>query len=145
MIPYIQKGEMAKLHSKRQAALCGCQPRCRYFYTFTEHEHDWILCARDAQQFAFEILEQLDLVTKKLAFPKSKVGWTTEQEHFIIRYFQDEHCFEENGKVKYGTYSLLGEMLGKTRDQVKLKIQHMSKEGKLVWQKKQPLAGPQKK
>lgn len=132
MIPYIQKGEMAKLHIRRQAAICECQPRCSSFYTFTERDHDWILCSQDAQQFAFEILEQLELVTKKLAFPKSKVGWTTEQEQFIIRYFRTETCFDENKKVKYGTYSLLGEMLGKTRDQVKLKVQHMVKEGKLV-------------
>lgn len=130
MIPYITKGDLTKLHHNRQKIICGCEPKCTEFYTFSTEE-DFILCTTDAKQFAFELLEELGIVTKKLAFPKSKYGWTMEQERFIQRYFKEEPIFREDGKIKYGTYSMLGEMLGKTREQVKNKIQSMQKEGKL--------------
>lgn len=129
MIPHITKGDLTQLPSKRQQKICGCKPKCNDFYTFTNDE-DFILCSGDARQFAFEIFNKLGLVTAKLAFPKSKWGWTTEQEQFIKSYLKDKAAYY-NGKVKYGTYSLIAEMLGKTREQVKNKIQHMAKEGKL--------------
>lgn len=129
MIPYITKGDLTKLPEKRQKKICGCNQRCREFFTFTT-EDDFILCANDTNQFGFEILEQLGLVTKKQAFPNSKYGWTTEQERFVIKYLKENNCYL-GGKVKWGTYSLIGEMLGKTRDQVKDKINHLRKAGRL--------------
>ena len=97
---------------------------------FASRNEDFMLCQTDAQQFAFEILEQLGLVTKKQAFPKSQYGWTTEEERLWKKYIKEQNCFDEHGKVKFGTYTMLGEMLGKSREQVKHKIQHMRKEGK---------------
>lgn len=130
MIPYMKKGDLNKLPKTRQRKVCGCNDPCQTFITFS-HNSDFLLCEQDAKEFAFEILAELGVLTKKLAFPKSKYGWTTEQEQFVIRYLKDEHCLQ-NGRVKYGTYSILGEMLGKSREQVKNKIQHMKKEKKLT-------------
>ncbi|CRK80331.1 hypothetical protein [Neobacillus massiliamazoniensis] len=130
MIPYITKGDLTKLSPKKQKKICGCVTLCTDFYTFTTDDEDFTLCAGDTRQLAFEILEKQGLVTQKLAFPTSKWGWTTDQEEFVKKYLKDKNAYY-NGKIKYGTYSLIGEMLGKTRDQVKNKIQHMQKEGKL--------------
>jgi len=130
LIPYISKGDLTKLGPKRQSKICGCNPKCKEFYTFSIDVEDFILCATDSRQFAFEVLESLGVVTSKLAFPHSLFGWTTEQERFIKEFLNDNSAYY-NGKVKYGTYSLIAEMLGKTRGQVKSKIQHMQKEGKL--------------
>lgn len=124
MIPYIQKGDLAKLHPNRQNKICICPEKCKHFYTFSDDKQDFILCESETKEFGFSILHELGLVTEKLAFPKSKYGWTTEQERFIKKYLSEN-------PVKYGTYSLLGEMLGKSRGQVKSKVQHMRKEGKL--------------
>lgn len=131
MIPYMVKGELYRLDPRRQKNVCTCKQRCEHFYTFTLRDTDFMLCAGDTEQFGFEILQEVGVLTKKLAFPKSKYGWTTEQERFIKNYFETERVYEPSGKVKYGLYSMLGEMLGKTREQVKNKIQHMQKEGKL--------------
>jgi hypothetical protein len=130
LIPYLTKGDLTKLSLKKQKKICGCVTLCQEFYNFTTDDDDFILCAGDARQFAFELLEIMGLVTKKCAFPTSKWGWTTEQEEFVKKYLKDKNAYY-NGKVKYGTYSLIAEMLGKTREQVKNKIQHMQKEGKL--------------
>jgi hypothetical protein len=129
LIPYIVKGDLTKLPKRRQKKICGCSLTCTEFYTFNT-EDEFILCAGDAKKFAFEILEQLGIISKTLAFPYSVSGWTTMQEHLIKKFLSDPNVYY-NGKVKYGTYSRLGEMLGKSREQVKKKIQHMQKEGKL--------------
>lgn len=131
MIPYIHKGELFRLDPRRQKTVCACLEKCNYFYTFSFREQDFMLCEGDTKQFGFEILQEIGVLTKKLAFPQSKYGWTTEQERFIKNYFATESCYTEAGRVKYGLYNMLGEMLGKSREQVKNKIQHMQKEGKL--------------
>ena len=130
MIPYLMKGDLTKLPKNRQKKICGCPTLCTEFYTFSLENDDFMLCAGDTRQFAFEMMSELGLMTKKLAFPTSKWGWTTEQEEFVKKYLKDKSAYY-NGKVKYGTYSLIGEMLGKSREQVKNKIQHMQKEGKI--------------
>ncbi|MCD4838149.1 hypothetical protein LRS37_04540 [Neobacillus sedimentimangrovi] len=130
MIPYITKGDLTKLTPKRQRKICGCNPLCQEFYTYQTDEDDFILCAGDTKQFALEIFNQLGLIDQNLAFPKTDYGWTDEQELLIQRYLKDKNAYYR-GKVKYGTYSNLAQMLGKTREQVKNKIQHMRKEGKL--------------
>jgi hypothetical protein len=129
MIPYITKGDLTKLSPKKQKKLCGCTALCKEFYNFTTDEEDFTLCAGDARQLAFEIMYQQGLVSKKIAFPAS-TGWTMEHEEFIKKYLKDKNAYSD-GKIKYGTYSLIAEMLGKTREQVKKKVQRMQKVGKL--------------
>jgi hypothetical protein len=124
VIPYSAKGDLTRLPEKKQHKICGCEPRCKEFINLSTEKDDVMLCAKDAELFAFEILAHLEIVTRRMAFPKSKYGWTREQERFIIKYL------EEN-PVKYGTYTLIGEMLGKSRDVVKNKIQYMKREGQL--------------
>jgi hypothetical protein len=133
MIPFIQKGDLTKLPSKRRNNICGCQTSCREFFTFTTYsdDSDFILCAGDAKQFGFEILEKAGVVTQSHAFPKSKRGWTTEQERFVIKYIKENHRIDENGRMKDGTYTLIGEMLGKTREQVKDKVNHLRRFGRV--------------
>jgi hypothetical protein len=131
MIPYTTKGDLTKLPNKRQKKVCGCTPRCKEFITITTEEEDLMICRTDAKEFAFELLEMLGLVTEKRAFPKSKRGWTTEQERFVIKYLKEENCINDKGKVKDGTYTLIGEMLSKSREQVKDKVGHLRKAGRL--------------
>jgi len=130
MIPVISKGYLTALSDKRQKKICKCSQMCEEFFTFTSDE-DFILCSSDAKEFAFRILELKGLVTQKHAFPKSKYGWTTEQERFVINYIQKEDRIDEKGKVKFGTYTMLGEMLGKTRAAIKDKVNHLRKAGRL--------------
>jgi hypothetical protein len=130
MIPYLTKGDLTKLSLKKQKKICGCVILCNEFYNYSTDDDDFILCAGDSRQFAFELLEKLGLVTKKMAFPTSKWGWTTEQEEFVKRYLKDKNAYY-NGKVKYGTYSLIGEMIGKSREQVKEKIKYLREAGRL--------------
>lgn len=131
MIPYLTKGDLTKLPRKRMKKVCGCSPACSEFIIIATEEEDLMLCRTDAKEFAFEMLEMLGFVTEKKAFPKSKRGWTTEQERFVIRYLKEEQCIRENGKVKDGTYSLIGEMLGKSREQIKDKVSHLRKAGRI--------------
>jgi hypothetical protein len=130
MIPYITKGDLTKLSQKKQKKICGCPKLCTEFFNFATDEEDFTLCTGDARQLAFEIMYQQGLVSKKLAFPDSNSGWTMEHEEFIKKYLKDKNAYSD-GKIKYGTYSLIAEMLGKTREQVKKKVQHMQKVGKL--------------
>jgi hypothetical protein len=130
LIPYIQKGQLSLLPEKRKRKICSCPVLCEEFYTIAIESEDVVLCEREAKEFGFQLFEKLGIVTEKKAFTKSKCGWTTEQEAFIRRYLKDKNLYY-NGKIKYGTYSLIGEMLGKSRYQVKDKIHHMQKEGKL--------------
>jgi hypothetical protein len=131
LIPYLTKGDLTKLPTKRQKKVCGCSPPCTEFITIATEVEDIMLCHTDANEFAFEILELLGLVTEKRAFPKSKRGWTTEQERFVIKYLKEEHCYLDSGRMRDGTYSLIGEMLGKSREQIKDKVNHLRKAGRL--------------
>jgi hypothetical protein len=130
MIPVITKGDLTLLPIKRQKIICKCKSTCEEVYTFSMDD-DFMLCGNDAKEFAFRILEIKGLVTQKRAFPKSKYGWTTEMERFVINYIKEENCIAENGKVKFGTYSLIGEMLGKTRAAVKDKVNHLRRAGRI--------------
>lgn len=132
MIPYMQKGDLRRLPLARQKAICGCAKQCEVFITFTgKRENDFMLCAEDAKQFGFEILEMLEIVTKSLAFPKSKYGWTTEQERFVINYIKKNKRIGQDGRILNGTYTLIGEMLGKSREQIKDKVNHLRRAGRL--------------
>jgi hypothetical protein len=131
MIPYITKGELEKLHVRRQKKICGCSPMCKEFINISTEKEDVMLCVTDAKQFSFEMLEQLGLVTQKIAFPQSNGDGPQSRNVLLLKYLKEENCLDENGKVKFGTYALLGEMLGKTRSAVKDKVNHLRKAGRL--------------
>jgi hypothetical protein len=130
MIPVISKGDLTQLSEKRQKKICSCNPVCKEFFIFTSDE-DFTLCGNDAREFAFRILEVKGIVTQKREFPKSQYGWTILQERFVINYFKEENCIDEDGRVIRGTYRLIGEMLGKTKAAVKDKVNHLRRSGRI--------------
>lgn len=134
MIPYIQKGDLTALHGKRRKAICGCETQCKTFYTFTtdDEKTDFMLCAGDARQFGFELLEMLGAVKSGLLFNGPNLAWSGEDERLIQKYFKENDCIDENGKVRYGINAALAGILGRNRSQVKQKVQRMRNEGKLL-------------
>jgi hypothetical protein len=129
--PVVHKGEMEQLYPAMQGKICKCERRCRRYVSVNTDREGFMMCEMAAKEYAFEILHALDVVSEKKAFPQSVKGWTTEQERFIKKYITENNVIMPDGKLKYGTCSLLAEMLMKTRDQVKDKIRLMRREGKL--------------
>lgn len=131
MIPYLTNGLLNRMPEKRRKKICECSTPCNEFITISTENEDVMLCAAKAKEFAFEILEKVGTVTKNLAFPPTKWGWTTEQERILIKFLKEESCYSENGKVKYGTYKLLGELLGKSRSAINDKVKYLRRMGRL--------------
>lgn len=133
MIPYIQKGDLTALPGKRRNAICRCEKRCTEFYTFTTvaKNTDFILCAGDARQFGFEILEMQGAVKSGIMFIGPNRAWTGEEERIIEKYFIENDCIDDKGRVRNGINTGLAEVLGRTRQQVKEKVKRMRKEGKI--------------
>ncbi|WLR53568.1 hypothetical protein LC048_13650 [Mesobacillus subterraneus] len=133
MIPFIQKGDLTKLSGKRRNSICGCETKCKVFFTFItdNNDSDYILCAGDAKQFGFEILEMIGAVKSGIMFIGPNRAWTGEEERLIENYFKEHDCFDDNGRVRHGINRGLAEVLGRTREQVKEKVKRMRKEGKL--------------
>lgn len=82
MIPFIQKGDLTALPGKRRNNICGCENKCTEFYTFTTYKEnsDFILCASDAKQFGFEILEMIGAIKSGVMFIGPNRAWTGEEE-----------------------------------------------------------------
>lgn len=119
----IVKRDASEFTAGRRAAICNCEVPCKVFVSYIGDEM-LTVCETGAKVVAFDTLELLG-VMKESWTHMSKLGeWTTKQEEEIIQYIK------ANG-IKYGTYRLLGERFGKTRDQVKHKVQHMRKVGRL--------------
>lgn len=132
MIPYLTKGQLNRMPEKRRKKICQCQRPCQYFFNISTENDDVILCETDAKQFVYELLQLLGMADEqKIDFPQSKRGWTFAQENFVLKFLKEEKCMKENGFMKDGTYNMLSEMLGKTKAQIKDKVYHFRKAGRL--------------
>lgn len=132
-IPFIAKGDLTKVPGKRRNVICGCENRCTEFYTFTtlKEGSDFMMCAGDAKQFGFEILEMIGAVKSGIMFIGPNRAWTGEEERIIEKYFKEHDCIDENGRVRHGINVGLAEVLGRNRQQVKEKVKRMRKVGRI--------------
>lgn len=99
---------------------CKCTKRCTEFYRVNGFD---VYCKGTLEQLALNILN----VTKGKDFMRGSYnnrGWTVAQEQKLIDYI------EKNG-VRYGTYRLIGELIGKDRKAVRAKVEHLEKQGRL--------------
>jgi len=99
---------------------CKCNPKCQNFYKVNGID---IYCKKQLEQLAINILNTVN-GTKIAQKNYNNRGWTTLQEQSIITFI------EKNG-VQFGTYRILGEMLGKPREAVKRKVYKLEKQGRL--------------
>lgn len=83
-----------------------------------------VYCRGGLEQLSIDILNKIN-GTNIAQGNKNNRGWTTKQEKEIIKYI------EQNG-VQFGTYRILGEMLGKPREAVKRRVYVLEKEGRLT-------------
>lgn len=103
--------------------LCKCKPRCTTFFEFTSINK--VLCQTRAENFMYAMINQVKNAQLTKGRRSGKMGWTTEETKFV------KDWVEKNG-VKYGDYRKIGELLGRTREVVKSKVQYMEKIGEIV-------------
>lgn len=115
---HIPKLELTELETKQRK--CKCLPRCEEYFNVDGFD---IYCKGTLEQFAVSILNQVN-GTNIAQGNLNNRGWTTRQEQQIIKYV------ESNG-VKFGTYRIIGEMIGKPREAVKRKVYDLEKQGRL--------------
>ncbi|KGR74879.1 hypothetical protein [Ureibacillus sinduriensis] len=113
-IPEIVEIETSK--SKR----CKCNPKCQEFYRVNGID---TYCKKQLEQLAINILNTVNgtMIAQK---NYNNRGWTTLQERAIIDFV------EKNG-VQFGTYRIIGEMIGKPRTAVKRKVYQLEEQGRL--------------
>lgn len=100
---------------------CKCTPKCK---TYIELESiNKILCEKRATELSINLINKVKGV-KLVNSRYAARGWTVKQMNVVIDWIT------KNG-VNHGDYSLLAEMLGKTRQQVKNKVYYMEKQGLL--------------
>ncbi|MGM0807585.1 MAG: hypothetical protein ACQET8_23040 [Bacillota bacterium] len=120
MKPVVNINNMSQLSSKGAKKICECPKLCNRFVTISSPDRygeSMVMCERDSKKYASELQNALGL---------THLGrWTTGQEQKVIKYI-------EKYGVKYGTYAALGSDIGKTREQVRDKVYHLRKEGRLV-------------
>lgn len=111
--------EIKPMHRKSIKKYCHCTPRCEKVIEFDSI--DKIICENRAIEMARNMLSLVN--GQELSTQKGR-GWTMRQTSFLKKWV------EEKG-VKNGDYRLIGDMIGKTRHQVKNKVQYMEKIGEL--------------
>jgi hypothetical protein len=112
--------EMEHKPMTRGAKFCKCDPRCSHYI-----EIDYIgrLCETQAMDFAIKVIN----LAKGTNLSKGTYtnGWTTKQETYLKEWV-------ENKGVKYGDYSAIGAIIGKTGNQVRRKVQRLEQVGRIV-------------
>ena len=119
-IPTIE--EVADASNKHKySRRCSCNVKCDRYYRVNGFD---VYCRGGLEQLSIDILNKIN-GTNIAQGNKNNRGWTTKQEKEIIKYI------ERNG-VQFGTYRILGEMLGKPREAVKRRVYVLEKEGRLT-------------
>ena len=90
---------------------CKCNPICKQYYRVNGID---IYCKKRLEQLAINILNKVNGTNISQGNYNNR-GWTTKQENIIIQFV------EENG-VQFGTYRIIGELIGKPREAVKRKV-----------------------
>ena len=99
---------------------CKCIPKCDQYFRINGMD---VYCKKKLEQLAINILNVVNGTTISQKNYNNR-GWTTKMERELIRFI------ESNG-VRFGTYRILAEMFGKSREQVKRKVYKLEKEGRL--------------
>jgi hypothetical protein len=130
MKPVVTKHDMSRLPTMMQLRMCECKPMCKHFVMISDLRAEPLtMCGRDAREYVQELIDLLGMRGDENV-PRTQNGWTSRQEQLLREYLLNEGM-EKDGSIKYGVYSILAEKVGKTRKQVKGKIQRMRQEGKL--------------
>jgi len=99
--------------------VCRCEPKCEKFIRIERDDSVIRLCEQDAKSHAYDILETLGYIQRKQI--RNVKPWTSKQEQVLIKW-------AEKG-FQFGDMRVIGDLLGKTREQVKKKVVHMRKLG----------------
>ncbi len=103
---------------------CKCIPMCNEFFRISGFD---VYCKKQLEQLAFNILNSVN-GTNIMQGNHVSNGWTTGMEKTLIDYI-------ETYGVQNGTYSKLGLILGKNSKQVKNKVYHLEKQGRLTFER----------
>lgn len=103
---------------QRHKRQCDCAVKCTDFYRVNGFD---VYCKGKLEQLAIDILNKIN-GTNIAQGNKNNRGWTLKQESMIIDYLT------KNG-VEFGTYRIIGEMIGKPRESVKRKVYNLQKRG----------------
>jgi len=115
-IPTIKEIEPKQRHTRN----CKCTQKCAKYFRVDGMD---VYCKGVMQQLAITILNEIN-GTFIVQGNQNQRGWTTKQENEIIKYIK------KNG-VEFGTYRIIGEMIGKPRESVKRKVYQLREKGKL--------------
>ena len=107
-------------YQKTNVKKCSCNPRCKKFFKVDGFD---VYCKKQLEQLAINILNLVNGTNISQKNYNNR-GWTTKQEKEIINFI------ESNG-VRFGTYRILGEMLGKPREAIKRKVYQLERMGRL--------------
>lgn len=113
-IPDIMQIKPEQRHKRK----CDCSKVCTEYFKLDGID---VYCKGKLEQFAIDILNKINH-TNITQGNKNQRGWTTKQESMIIDYLT------KNG-VEFGTYRIIGEMIGKPRESVKRKVYNLQKRG----------------
>jgi hypothetical protein len=115
---------MQEISPIMQRNVCSHNPKCSRAFIVNTHNDGFMVCENDMKDTVYETMKLLGMVPENYTLPKNDTGWTIRQEKLLADYIN------ENG-VQYGAYSIIGELVGKTRRQVKDKVHRMKRDGKL--------------
>jgi hypothetical protein len=124
MKPKITRFELKELSVLMQKEVCPHNPRCARAYTITTPNDGFMICEGDIKDTTYDLMKMLGMVDENYTLPKFDAGWTIKQEKIL------ENYLKENGK-KYGSYAIIGKLVGKTRQQVKDKVYRMKRDGRI--------------
>lgn len=106
--------------SRKYRKKCNCVQKCDRYFRVNGID---VYCKKQLEQLAINILNVVN-GTHYIQKNFNNRGWTTKQEQIIIEYIN------RNG-VAFGTYRIIGEMIGKPREAVKRKVYQLEKQGRL--------------
>jgi short subunit dehydrogenase-like uncharacterized protein len=107
-------------HKKRNT--CKCPEKCTHYILIEDLDYEKRVCEQQATDLAVKLINAAK--GTNIVQGTYVQGWTTKMENEIIKWIT-------NQGIKNGDLRLMGEMFNKTRFQVKNKIQHMRKTGRL--------------
>lgn len=118
--PIVYVRPMNELSAYKRKKICEHDKQCDKFLVINTLNEGMTLCEKDALVFANNIFANLHVMPEvKL---KQARGFTQEQTEELIQYIR-------NNDIRHGTYVLLAEKFGKTRDQVKSYVWYLRSKG----------------
>lgn len=128
MIPAVLKGNMNQLTESAQKRICKHKPMCKHFVSIDRYDSGFMLCGQDAEKFFVGGLKQLGLAIGSPTVRRTTC--TIAEEEKIISMVKEIGCYGR-GHLKKGTFQIIADELGMSRNQIRHTVDRLRKEGRL--------------